>query len=533
LATNIVAQSTRRLSVTAANQEIPGAIWPEISADGRFVTFVAPDSNLVPGDTNGTTDVFVKDVTSGAVVRASLTALGVQPNGNCFQPKLSADGRFVAFSTWASNLAASDINGHDTDIFVKDLQTGALEHVSVGNQGIGGNGISAYHTLSADGRFVSFYSYSTNFVPNVPTGSTQVYLFDRTMHQIECLSVDLLTGIPLWGGKSSVSADGRFVAFETGPQAAGLPSSGSLAIAVRDRVTGTVTVVNVLAGVIRHAESPLISADGSTVLFSTLFAMSPLDTDNAADVYAVDRVSGAIELVSRTPPGSPSAEPSGATAISADGRFVTFGSADAFDAGDTNGVGDAFVADRATAAIERISTGQLGALGNDRSSSGGISDNGRYAVFLSLATNLVPNDTNASYDVFLRDRCPPAAAQLYGIGYAGTGGVIPSFGLLGVPAIGTAPALGFGNPSGTQSIALFVLGVQAVAVQTPVLGTLLASPDFVQPLLVPSAGLVLPVAIPDLIDLCGVQLFAQALLLDAGAAAGVAFTRGLHVTIGG
>ena len=526
------AQSTRRVSVDAQNNQLPsGAIWTELAENGRFVAFTTPDA-VVPGDTNGVADAYVKDLITGAVVRASLTASGVQPNGHCFQPKLSADGRFVCFSSLASNLAASDGNGTQTDVFVKDLQTGALEHVSRNNAGAGGNGVSAYPEISADGTTVVFYSYASNLVANDTNSQSDTFLFDRTTQQIECLSRDA-NGVPVFGQLASVSGDGRFVAFETVAAAAGQPpSAGSgMAIALRDRVLGTVTAVNLQGGVLMHATVPAIAADGNTVMFGTSWSLDPADTDNARDVYVVDRVSGTRSLMSPTTAGSATGCHVGG--LSRNGRFVLFSSAEVFDAADGNDASDVFLVDRATGALERVSVGAAGATGDAASASGSVSANGRFVAFSSAATNLVAGDTNAANDVFVRDRCPSATAQLYGSGFPGTAGQVPAFGLLGLPAIGSTPALAFGNTAGVSTVALVVLGGQALALPTPVLGTLLVQPDVVQALLLPPTGLVLPIGVPDVVDLCGVQLFVQALQLDAGAAAGVAFSRGLQLTIGG
>jgi hypothetical protein len=138
-----------------------------LSADGRFVAFVSGASNLVPGDTNDEEDVFVHDRRTGRTERVSLGQRDVQGNRGSFDPALSADGRFVAFVSWASNLVPGDTNDEE-DVFVRDRRTGKTERVSLGPNGIQGNGDSGgiyTPALSTDGRFVAFDSEASNLVP--------------------------------------------------------------------------------------------------------------------------------------------------------------------------------------------------------------------------------------------------------------------------------------------------------------------------------------------------------------------------------
>lgn len=154
-----LAQTTLLVSVgmggTAADG---GSMSPSISADGRFVTFASSATNLVPGDTNGTQDVFVYDILTSTMERISVAVAG-QPNGFSANPRISGDGRFVAFWSTASNLVSGDINSN-TDIFVRDRSTGRTALVSLGRDGRQGNSFSSYGTISADGRFIAFLSGS-------------------------------------------------------------------------------------------------------------------------------------------------------------------------------------------------------------------------------------------------------------------------------------------------------------------------------------------------------------------------------------
>jgi PKD repeat protein len=152
---------------------------PGISADGRYVAFWSLATNLVPGDTNGFVDVFVHDRETGATERASVSNEGAQSNGMSCSPAISADGRYVAFTSEATNLAPGDANGRD-DIFVHDRQTGATERASVSSEGIQGNDDSFYPiALSADGRHVGFPSYASNLVTGDTNGLVDAFVRDR------------------------------------------------------------------------------------------------------------------------------------------------------------------------------------------------------------------------------------------------------------------------------------------------------------------------------------------------------------------
>src|SRR5439155_287868 len=157
-------QTTTRASVDSsgaqANRESFGIA---VSADGRFVAFASFADNLVIGDTNGASDVFVRDRVAGTTTRVNVSTAGVQADADSFDLALSADGRVIAFRSNADNLVANDTNSA-ADVFVHDRLTGTTERVSVDSAGIQGNGPSQSPALSADGRFVAFRSNADNLV---------------------------------------------------------------------------------------------------------------------------------------------------------------------------------------------------------------------------------------------------------------------------------------------------------------------------------------------------------------------------------
>src|SRR5436190_1935582 len=173
------AQTTERVSVVSGGTEGNNAsLGSALSADGRFVAFDSSATDLVAADTNGVSDVFVHDRQTGTTERVSVASDGAEGNAASVGAALSADGRFVAFHSAATNLVADDTNG-TTDVFVHDRQTGMTERVSVASDGTQGNNASSYPALSADGRFVAFDGAASDLVAGDSNGATDVFVHDR------------------------------------------------------------------------------------------------------------------------------------------------------------------------------------------------------------------------------------------------------------------------------------------------------------------------------------------------------------------
>ena len=248
---------TVRVSVdSAGGQADDSSILPAISADGRFVAFASKAGNLVPGDSNGTFDIFVHDRQTGATERVSVDSAGAQGNNNSAFPAISADGRFVAFVSEASNLVAGDTNGAEnafagSDVFVHDRATGQTERMSVDSAGGQANNNFIESTaISADGRFVAFVSAASNLVPGDTNGTLDVFVPDRHTGATERVSVDSAGGQAnspfLAVGGLAISADGRLVAFDS--LASNLvpgDTNGTLDVFVPDRHTGATERVSV------------------------------------------------------------------------------------------------------------------------------------------------------------------------------------------------------------------------------------------------------------------------------------------------
>ncbi|MCB1099875.1 MAG: cadherin-like beta sandwich domain-containing protein [Verrucomicrobiae bacterium] len=332
---------------------------PALSADCRFVAFSSQASNLVAGDTNNQEDIFVFDRTTKTVERVSVSIDGAQGNAASFNPSISGDGRYVVFESEASNLVTGDTNGQNdkskgSDIFVFDRTTRMIERVSLRDDGGQSNQASRSPSISADGRYVAFQSGANNLIAGFRNGQTNVY--------------------------------------------------------VRDRVENTIVGVYVPFAVIpsnRASLNPVISADGNYVAFE--FTAGVNDGNRSfkyTDIYLFNRGNRAVERVTGTKvgilaDGTESKSPS----ISADGRYVAFQSKlEDLDFYDVNFKRDVFVYDRVTGFTQSVSSG----VDPDEKPfqdaiNPSISGNGRYVAFDSRYAHFVPSDTAGRVDVFVKD----------------------------------------------------------------------------------------------------------------------------------
>jgi Tol biopolymer transport system component len=205
------------VSISSRGAQANSLSWAGVvSSRGRYVLFTSDASNLVPGDTNGTADVFVRDRRTGKTKGVSVSLHGAQGRGQSDGAWLTGDGRYALFGSYAANLVPGDTNG-EPDVFVRDLGAGTTERVSVGKGGAQANGSSGAlgRTVTRDGRYVVFLSAATNLVPGDTNGANDVFVRDRKLGTTERVSV------PAAGGQAngpsidplSLSGDGRFVAF--------------------------------------------------------------------------------------------------------------------------------------------------------------------------------------------------------------------------------------------------------------------------------------------------------------------------------
>jgi Tol biopolymer transport system component len=386
--------------------------YVSISGEGRYVAFCSYASNLVPGDANFATDVFVRDRQLGVTTRVSVDSSGAEADGpsGSYGLALSSDGRFVAFGSWADNLVPGDTNGK-VDVFVHDRQTGVTERVSLGPAGLEGDGDSFYPSISADGRYVAFDSWATNLVAGDTNSTRDVFVRDRQNGVTVRASVSSAGVQGIYQSDSaSISLDGRWVAFES--SATNLVSGDTNAkydVFVHDLLTGTTERVSVSSSGAQADDSswrPSISADGRSVAFTSWATNLVPSAGAGSDVFVHDRQTGATERASVDSSGNPGDHASDYPTITPDGRFIAFASiASNLVPGDSNLHWDIFVRDLQSGTTERVSVDRSGAQANDDSGDRcSTSGDGRCIAFPSWATNLVTGDSNSYPDIFVRER---------------------------------------------------------------------------------------------------------------------------------
>jgi hypothetical protein len=339
--------ATTRVSVDSSGIEANGGSGaPSISSDGRFVAFYSYASNLVSGDTNGMVDIFVHDRQTGETTRVSVDSNGVEANGNSadvyFAVSISDDGRYVSFQSEASNLVSGDTNGAN-DIFVHDRQTHVTTRVSVDSSRAEANAGSLAPVISGNGRYIVFSSGATNLVAGDTNNKPDIFVHDYQTGATTLASVNS-SGMQADGGGNSpdISGDGRYVVFKSkSNNLAPETEDYEALIYVHDRQTGQTTLASAYTGggimEVGDVDQPTISQNGRYVAFS-LYEKG--NNDGISNIWVRDLQLGiSVEVAYGD---SSSYGPS----LTADGNVVAFWSlASNLVSGDTNGTGDVFVSE--------------------------------------------------------------------------------------------------------------------------------------------------------------------------------------------
>jgi hypothetical protein len=383
-----------------------GGVQQGISSDGRYALFVSGATDVVPNDTNGYRDIFRRDRQTGVTTLVTLGSSGQQANGDTNEAAISGDGRYVAFTTYATNFASPDFNG-DTDVFVRDMQSGTTTRVCTGQYGgFPCNSVS----ISRDGRYIT-YRVTDIFNYN---GQSQVFRYDQTTGGREIVSQapdgqTANSNGTIW---TRMSADGRYVVFDSyATNLVAGDTNGKLDIFRRDMDTGEIVRVSTTASGAQannDSEWPSVSDDGRYVVFtSTASNFAPSDTNANWDLFLKDLDQGTVQTVG----GALNLSQQGT--VTGDGSHVIFvTSIPGFTASDTDAYQDVFSWDRAANTNARISElpggGSLGFYG---AAAGNSSIDGRYT--LVFTNNMIdPSDTQPSQDVYVYDRGPSAPTNL-------------------------------------------------------------------------------------------------------------------------
>jgi hypothetical protein len=417
-ATSAFALTTIRVNTSTAGAEATGgnSFGASISADGNWVAFTSLANNLDLADTNTVTDVYLKNLNSGQLTLVSRGANGVG-NAASNLPAISADGRFIAFFSTASNLVANDTNGV-ADVFLYDVSNSTLELISVNSAGVQGNGSSGNcasncFSVSGDGRFVTFESTASNLSPIDSDNISDIYLRDRqtsTTVLVSQSTAGAIGGGGLGSNKPAINANGRYVAFESSRILEASDTNNTGDIYLRDVVAGTTTRINTsISGANTTAgfsARPSISDDGRIVAFRSL-SNELVPSDNSAatqrDVFVKNVTTGAIRRAEIPGGGDPNGD-SNELSLSGDGQFLIFHSlATNFGAGDTNNAEDILRMNLATGAVERLSLSTENVEATGSSTFPKVNRDGSTSAYESTASNLVTGDSNTRTDIFVTE----------------------------------------------------------------------------------------------------------------------------------
>ena len=396
--TAVAAPTTTRVSVSSAAAQSNGGSGVgtvAVSADGRFVAFASDASNLVPGDGNGVLDVFVRDTVSNTTERVSVSSAEVEGDGpsSAHALAISPSGRFVTFTSLATNLAAGNddaICAPDPcpDVYIRDRTAGTTRMLVRFNVFAVNN-----LALSAGARW---YAYDDELLQAVARCKR------ATGHCTDAgvlpppIKLDTADANAILGG---ISRNGRYVLFKK----IGFPLPPNTiggGVFVRDFTARRTRIVTTHT----RDEADAISANGDVSLFtSSSRKLIRHDTNGKRDVFVKNRVTGAVHRVSVSSSEHQANRSSFGIAISADGRYCLFSSkATNLVAGDTNGRADIFLRDRVLGTTVRVDVSVIGAQANGNVGPAALSSDGRSAAFQSFASNLVAGDTNGFRDVFVR-----------------------------------------------------------------------------------------------------------------------------------
>ncbi|MFK8182418.1 MAG: DUF4114 domain-containing protein [Phormidesmis sp.] len=440
----ITVPKVERVSLSNEGEEVLGfAASASLSGDGRFVAFSDTANDLVIDDTNPESDIFVRDRLLGLTERisfpsdfaidAGMDSAGADSAGvdsavdgseiayPSYNPAISENGRYVAFQTQFAETSQVFVYDRDTD-FAEVVSAvpafGEPDEVSEV-----GNGAATNADISADGRFVVFQSEADNLGGDDElddtNGVSDIFVRDRQLNTLERISVAIdTTQANAASSQADISADGRYIAFAS--DASNLvenDTNGTADIFVYDRETQRIERVSLASDGAESngfSRAPSISADGRYISYDSLATnLVAGDTNQKGDVFLFDRLTQATTRVSVSSEGEQSNNFSFNHGMSADGRYISYSSvATNLVDNDTNRVSDVFVFDRDNQTTTRLSVSAEGTQGNRESRESVLSADGRFVAFQSSADGLVDDDTNGRTDIFVAELNPPQVPEL-------------------------------------------------------------------------------------------------------------------------
>lgn len=392
-----------------------------ISQDGAFVAFASNGQGLVPADANSYSDIFAYERATGQMTRVSVASNGTPGNGHSTSPAISANGRYIAFVSTATNFSGFTRSGA-YNIFRHDRVTHGTAYVSRARDNAEGNGWSGNPSISDDGRYVAFTSLASNLMDGDTANSWDVFVRDVDSWTTKRVSVSSQGAAANNGDFSmtaQISGNGRYVVFDSiATNLVSGDTNGKRDIFLHNLDTNQTTRISLgMNGAQADGDSivPQISFDGRFILFvSKAKNLVPSDANGYNDIFLYDRERSGNKIVriSVSAAGVEANNASGHPHLSADGRYITFASAASnLVPGDGNGVDDIFIYHRVSAPLSqwvpwRVPVGHSISESNGYSFFSDLSGDGRFLVFSSFASNLVPDDGNGDSDVFIREMRP-------------------------------------------------------------------------------------------------------------------------------
>jgi hypothetical protein len=403
--------------VSADENGIPGDYTNDsgesISGNGQYVAFASNADNLVPSDTNSVTDVFVKDVQTGAITRVSVASDGTQANNESLDPTISSSGRYVVFESFATNIGGNP-NGSTEEVYMHDMQTGTTSLISDAPDGTPADHGADNPSVTSDGRYVVFRSYSDNLVSGVPfanleifekdTQTGNVYLLSKSASSVEA---NASSGLP------KISCDGNSVVFTS--HATNLPgyAGNSTDVYLDDLSNGGNQISNITANGNAGGDSPNISCDGNSIVFDSSSTNLVSGDTESGGVFEYNRSIGSYSLVSVRSNGSQLSTSSYAQypATSNDGRytvFTTVSSSGSLDSYPTNSTGGLYVHDNVTGTTKVVAINQYGITVGDGGTLPVISGDGTEVAFTANDPSFMSGTPGGS--VYLSTFPAPAPA---------------------------------------------------------------------------------------------------------------------------
>ena len=406
--------TTGRVSVsTAGAQAVGGSSGSDvdISSDGRWLAFTSFATNLVAGfaPTPASSNVYLADRETGAVTLVSAPSSGTQANGSSSEPSVSDDGRYVVFTSAATNLTSGDTNAF-ADIYRRDTWANTTTLISKRTGGTSGTGASQHPDISGNGARIVFDSVATNLlaVPDV-LNSSDIFLWSSgtlTRASVTPGGTEP-NSTSLW---PAISNDGTTIAYQSWASNILTGDTNASPDVYARAVGGATTKISIpKTGTVANqgCYTPSISADGSKVAFDSKASnLVTADTNGVNDAFVRNRSTSTTARASTNALGAQLTDGAQLLGLSADGAHVLFRTQDA-NVGllPTDGGWHAYLRDTGSGVVSLVDVGDAsGTYGNEDVAYGAVSGTGRYATFASGSSDLVRNDTNTIYDLFVRDR---------------------------------------------------------------------------------------------------------------------------------